>query len=361
MRARLAIGALAIGVVLLSVSHAGSASPVWTVTSGSATSLAHLSAVSCVSARSCQAVGTIGTNSATSKTFAQSWDGTKWSVVRSSGPKASWLFGVSCVAADWCQGVGWSDNSDHVLIEHWDGRTWSKTPNPEHPTSIKQLASVSCRSRQWCVAAGFEFSQDLGYSQPLIESWNGTEWSIVPSPLRGTVDSRLVGISCVSRQSCMAVGSYFFGSFPGSTRTLVERWNGKVWSIVPSPNPNPNNDQALLNVSCVSATWCIAVGRSVSGPLVESWNGHLWTIVPNPVHVRGSELEGVSCIATTSCQAVGIDSNVGNLVERWDGRVWSTLPSPNPHKGFNNLVNISCVSTLSCKAVGNSSFTFSYG
>jgi len=52
----------------------------------------------------------------------------------------------------------------------------------------------------------------------LIEAWNGTSWSVVPSPGRGS-HSALVGVSCVSATACSATGYYPAG---GRRKTLIE-------------------------------------------------------------------------------------------------------------------------------------------
>ncbi len=53
---------------------------------------------------------------------------------------------------------------------------------------------------------------------------------------------------------------------------MIESWDGTSWSVVPSPNPA--TDDGLEGVSCVSATACTAVGRGlisgVSKTLIES-------------------------------------------------------------------------------------------
>jgi hypothetical protein len=61
-------------------------------------------------------------------------------------------------------------------------------------------------------------------------SWNGSSWSIVPSPNVGTHDN-LLAVAAVSGASAWAVGA---GGSPG--RTLIERWNGTAWKIQASPN-----------------------------------------------------------------------------------------------------------------------------
>ena len=65
--------------------------------------------------------------------------------------------------------------------------------------------------------------------------------------------------SCVTPRACTAVG--FHGLLPG--RTLVETWNGTKWTVVPSPNAGPASAANILeSVSCVSARACTAVGGS---------------------------------------------------------------------------------------------------
>ena len=67
-------------------------------------------------------------------------------------------------------------------------------------------------------------SSDL--RRTLVESWNGTAWSVVASPSPSV--AFLYGVSCPSARSCKAVGEYANNS--GAVRTLVESWNGTAWS-----------------------------------------------------------------------------------------------------------------------------------
>jgi hypothetical protein len=50
---------------------------------------------------------------------------------------------------------------------------------------------------------------------------------------------------------------------------LVMVWDGTVWSIVTSPNAGTSDD-ALLSVSCVSASDCVAVGYTNTGNAFET-------------------------------------------------------------------------------------------
>ena len=93
---------------------------------------------------------------------------------------------------------------------------------------------------------------------------------VVPSPNPGTSYNGLLEVSCVSVSFCVAVGYQDSGS---AYLTLVEQWNGSVWSTVTSPNPSTIGN-VLNSVSCVSVSFCVATGIQYSGssnqPLYET-------------------------------------------------------------------------------------------
>src|SRR5262249_52179668 len=47
-----------------------------------------------------------------------------------------------------------------------------------------------------------------GVQRTLVESWNGTRWSVVPSPNRGVRYNELHGVSCAPAATCTAAGSH---------------------------------------------------------------------------------------------------------------------------------------------------------
>jgi hypothetical protein len=281
-----------------------------------------------------------------------------WSIVPSpnNGTGDNGLGAVSCVSASSCTAVGAYRNSSgllQTLVEAWNGTSWSIVPSPNNGTGDNGLGAVSCVSPSSCTGVGI----GNGLSQTLVEAWNGTSWSIVPSPNNGGGYNYLSGVSCVSANSCTAVGTYASNFGP---QTLVEAWDGTSWSIVPSPNNGTNS--WLYGVSCVSASSCTAVGfylnsASYSQTLVEAWNGSSWSIVPSPNYgptygTGHNALYGVSCVSASSCTAVGINGVSQTLVEAWDGTSWSIVPSPNNGIGAHALYGVSCVSASSCAAVG---------
>ena len=110
-------------------------------------------------------------------------------------------------------------------------------------------------------------------------------WAIVTSANTSTTEENvLYGVTCISPSNCWAVGEYY-SSVSGKYKTLIEQWNGSAWSIVPSPNANATEDNELYGVTCLSASDCWAVGEYSNGTadqtLVEHWNGSSWAIVPS--------------------------------------------------------------------------------
>src|SRR5262249_62145284 len=112
---------------------------------------------------------------------------------------------------------------------------------------------------------------------------SGTRGCRSPHQTSGDRGAVFSGLWFVAASPCPAVGEYGQGPFG---KTLVESWNGTQWSVVSSPNPAKVHN-FLFAVSCVSATACTATGTHgnrdpLRGTLVESWNGNTWSVVPSP-------------------------------------------------------------------------------
>src|SRR5205814_3929816 len=90
------------------------------------------------------------------------------------------------------------------------------------------------------------------YFRTLVEHWNGTTWSVAPSPNADGGDNRLLGINAVSVSDVWAVGE-------GASQTLTEHWDGTAWSIAPSPDLGAN-ENVLTGEASRSASDVYAVG-----------------------------------------------------------------------------------------------------
>jgi hypothetical protein len=102
-------------------------------------------------------------------------------------------------------------------------------------------------------AVGSTFPGGSFISQPLIEHWNGTRWSMVATP-PAPPTSQLNAVLALAPNNVYAVGSGGNG-----TPELVEHFDGTRWSIVSSPTFQVNN--GLFGISATSANDIWAVGE----------------------------------------------------------------------------------------------------
>ena len=291
-----------------------------------------------------------------------------WTIVPTPNPGAIeyFLYDVSCTSWTHCIAVGAAENSSHVLgtlIEEWNGTQWSLMTSPDSGSGDNYLNGVSCSDATDCVAVGFDYATPGSLTQTLVETWDGTSWSIATSPDVGSGDNLLTGVSCSDPTECTAVGSSY--SSAGAWRTLVESWNGTTWTAATSPDVG-SGDNMLAGVSCPDATDCVAVGSStrstgVSQTLIESWDGTTWTTATSPGPGSGADntLSAVSCASSASCLAVGTGSPTAStlsdqqtLVESWNGTTWTAATSPDPGDVTNFLTGVSCTGVDQCQAVG---------
>ena len=322
-----------------------------------------LNAVSCSSPSQCLAVGSYTDSDVNSWAFAERWNGWAWTLVdtaRPDGAVATALNGISCATASSCVAVGSATNGDFdqlTLTEFWNGTAWSIVPSPNRAgANSSTLSAVSCTGVSACVAVGGDLNAAF-VDVTLVESWNGAHWSVVQSPNPGGPQgSSLNAVSCATASRCVAVGRYANGN--GVGRTLAESWNGSTWSVAASLTPSGSPNSALYGVSCPSSTSCLAVGHSYSPSLAakdetlaEAWNGSSWRYVASPSPSTTSSLYGVSCAEAANCLAVGLFFNSSGdyqtVAQAWHGTTMSIVNQDAV------LPGVSCVTVSRCVAVGS--------
>jgi hypothetical protein len=298
-----------------------------------------------------------------------------WTVQPSPTPPR-FLSAVSCLSAGDCTSVG------ERKILHWNGHRWTVQANAP---ANGDLVDIDCSSARSCTAVGA--LNEAGGNSPvrlLAAIWNGVRWKVqaVPSPVAPSpgVNMSFNAVECLSPANCLAVGFYSLSG--GTSRVLIEKWNGVRWRIQRSPIRRGT----LNDVACQSTTSCFAVGDTptstpdvVSKILVEHWNGSKWTVqavpsVPSPPGTeRAPTLAGISCPGSRVCTAVGTlffdyfspSSFEGlPLALRWNGTRWVrqrvTLPA-GTFNSINVLNGVACISANRCVAVGSSRFDIHSG
>jgi hypothetical protein len=271
------------------------------------------------------------------RTLIEHWNGSSWSQVPSPSPgEGGYLNGVVATSRGnaWAVGLiapggnGVRAAYTTPLIEHWNGKEW-QVQRVVVPSGGGQFDSVAATSRSdvWAVGLiGGNSGETPTYS--LIEHWNGKRWRIVPCPMPAvTVGGWLAGVSVVSPTDAWAVGADNTGS---TAVTLIEHWNGRSWKVVPSPSPN--GEGVLYSVAAVSAKNAWAVGMTnpttcspICGTLIEHWNGKVWSVVPspNPPADYLDALEGVVSFYKNAW-AVGTTDYASTMILHWNGQNWSS-------------------------------------
>lgn len=324
-----------------------------------------LDGIACEAVR-CVAVGTAshqGTVPLIGKRTASSWASSTLSVrgmVSTSG-----LDSVSCTSLTQCVAVGASSSANghsRALAEVWDGTSWKLAAADDRAgAAYNDLSSVSCRTSM-CEAVGFASPARFA-DTPIAESWNKKTWTLQTTALPPRATSgTLNGVACTSASRCVAVGQATTGT---TSHAFIETWDGSHWQAQWVAIPLGAIASFLRAVSCVSASACLTVGSYVtsggnSAALAERWNGATWTLLSplQPGLSGSSHLEGVDCVSTKRCVAVGTYSTSTKdafaLVEYWSGSAWSVETASNPPGALvSDLHAVSCTSSLLCVTVGS--------
>ena len=159
-----------------------------------------------------------------------------------------------------------------------------------------------------------------------------TGWTVEPVPQTGN-NTLLTGASARTSTDAWAVGEQFGAAGQAPPPPVSYHWNGTAWSLVPTPSLGVN--ASLLGVSASTATDAWAVGFSVLGrhedsTLFEHWNGTAWS-VNSAAAVTGyaAQLTGVADLSPSNAWAVG-QGAAGTLLEHWNGTAWSPCRSRTP-------------------------------
>jgi hypothetical protein len=280
--------------------------------------------------------------------------GPSWSTVASSEhikkPRA-----IATIASNDIWVVGSTRKNEDLIrtgAEHWDGSSWSLSPTPDVGTGENMLNGVDASASKDVWAVGYSGHDTL------IEHWDGTQWGVVTSPNADiSGDNTLTSVDALSSTNAWAVGSSRTAT---SRKSLIQRWNGTSWTIVSSPNPGTLGN-SLLGVDAAAPSDIWAVGWKNSGEGLQSlllhFDGTGWTeAAPVPkVGTGDNVLTGVSVVSSDDVWASGYyveDTQYKTLTLHYNGTTWSHVPSPNGADGTSILTGVDATSATNAWAVG---------
>jgi hypothetical protein len=199
----------------------------------------------------------------------------------------------------------------------------------------------------------------------MVQRWNGSAWSVVPSQEPPTGRGSFNAVSAVSSTDIWAVGNSIDGVL---VHPLIEHWNGSAWSVVPAPATS--TELSLADVAAVGPSDAWAVGFARKGgiyqPRILHWNGAKWAFSKVPALPPNGTLEGVAARSSTDVWAVGNVPNaqgyLRTVILHWGGSAWTRVQSPNPAgpNASNTLYDVTTLASGEAWAVGDDGLIVRY-
>lgn len=234
-----------------------------------------------------------------------------------------------------------------TLIEHWNGSSWTVSPTPAVDASDETLTGVVALSGTDAWAVGRQDRYGYNDDLPLLLHWDGSGWSPAQAP-SARIPTAIAGSAA---DDVWAVGTGVFQHFDGVS-----------WSVVAVPD----SKAVISSVTVVSATDAWAVGQKpvdkpgydhTSHPYAAHWNGVAWRTVFVPHASTDARLASVSASSAGDVWAVGsaFDRRTGDhgtYAQHFDGTRWRQVDIPD-QGASNGLTGVVAVSADAAYAVGH--------
>ena len=222
------------------------------------------------------------------------------SVPAPANTKEAQLAAISCVSTTDCWAVGTSGKGQPLVV-HATASGWAVASAPTF-SGGGGLNAVTCWSVTECWAVGDANSGSQ--SGPQIFGYVSGSWQAIPSDVQ-TAATSLYGIACAAADDCWAVGEVATPSASTPESPLIEHWDGSEWTMVSAPVPYDTSAAPILgSVSCPSVAVCWAVGGLADGSgLIERYTDGAWS---TPEQYPDVQWNGVSCTSPVDCWAVGV-------------------------------------------------------
>ena len=189
-----------------------------------------------------------------------------------------------------------------------DGSWYDQALTQATAAQFTSMSSVSCPQATFCAAGG---SYTVAHGRvAFVDTFNGTRWSAhTINASLGTAEATVTAVSCVSSTFCIAVGN--FVSRSGSSFGYITTWNGVKWRQEQVPSlPVAAITDSLDAVSCVAGPFCVvggsylAQGTLTTTPFVSRFDGVNWvgqTFEVNSMPASPTVQLAAGAITTVSC------------------------------------------------------------
>jgi hypothetical protein len=183
--------------------------------------------------------------------------GSDLGAISADGPNDVWIVGSYLFE------VNPSDYANETYSLHWNGSSWKIVPMPLEPGTNPNFeygfSSIKANSPTDVWAVGESYNAATYTSSTLIEHWNGTKWSIVPSPSPGS-GAALTGVTTSNASNNVWAVGYYTPTGSSTAQTLTLNWNGSTWNKVASPNGSTGSSVLASVATTPGAAIVQAVG-----------------------------------------------------------------------------------------------------
>ena len=210
------------------------------------------------------------------------------------------------------------------------------SPVLAHGGTLTSVAAVSA-SDVWAVGAQYDSS---AYQSPLSEHWNGSSWSVVPTPAQA-FDSILLSVSA-ARGAVWAVGET-----AGADRVFAIHRNGTAWVQAPKL---PRSFVRVGTVQVVSDTdvWCGGISAR-HHHVIYHWNGAAWAKVKDAEPTSGG-LDETTGLAAAGGEVLAAgyreDPTTTGWLESYSGGTWMSLGASDLRGGYTTEASASSTSNV---------------
>jgi hypothetical protein len=390
-----AIGAAAPAVTTTPLAATWRSAEILAPSNARADPVATLDAVACAAAGSCAGGGSYQSKSGAFEPMVVTEASGTWKRAQElslpanafvANPDAS-VASIACPSAGTCVAVGGyvydSAGLGHAFTAAQSKGVWARAQQVTLPANAATrggdatLGAVTCTSAGSCVAVG-GYVDKAGDQELMAVTESGGRWGQarqIASPKNAAGSGAVLdGVSCWRPGDCAAVGDYADTARHGQALATVEtngRWARATEIAVPR-DAGPDPGAQLTGVACSPTGSCTAAGgyfdkSAASHAMVATGSGRGWARAteikaPAATGFVAPFLDGISCVAAGTCEAVGSYLNefaaVPMAVTQSAGKWQPAANVPPPANELTGmfrdaaLLSVACLKGHACTALG---------